>query len=638
MLRRVLASVLLVLVLAALPTAAPAATDCVRTVAGLDLQTVTIPQLQEALSSGRLTSSDLVDAYLARIDAYDGRLNAIRVIAAGAREQAARLDAERRAGHVRGPLHGIPVLLKDNYNTTDMPTTAGSIALEGVTPRHDATATAKLRDAGAIILGKTELSEFAGWVDLNMPPGYSSLGGQVVNANDFTYTPSGSSAGSGVAASMALATATLGTETSGSILSPSDANGDVGVKTTLGLASRYDILPLAPDFDVPGPLVRTVTDAAVMLGAIAGPDAHDPATAGAAAHLPPGGDYTAGLRADAVRGHTFTYAQDDRDNLSDEKGALFDAAVARLERMGAKVVPSHSLGSTKYGGLAEIAAVPNEFKASFNQYLADEMPSARVHSLSDVIAYNDQHPDKVKYGQNLLQASDATPGRPELFPPQAEPSRQSARAAIDGALAETGAEAVLTPGNADANIGAAAGYPTVIVPNGYTTQGVRPFGLGFMGQAFTEARLLGYAYAYEQATHARVAPTDLNARLAPASCPARTSASGPALAPPKAAAPARVLRPLRVTSAPRGRRILLTVRPVAGATVRVVVRHGRRAVARRTVHARHGVARLRIGPLKPGRYRVTVLDPGPPPRTAGLRLRQQRPRTVTRRRSRSVTT
>src|SRR3954467_6567935 len=336
MLRRSLASVLLVLLLAAVPTAAPAETDCVRTVAGLDLQSATIPQLEEALSSGRVTSVDLVDAYLARIAAYDGPLNAIRVLAAGAREQAARLDAERRAGHVRGPLHGIPVLLKDNYNTTDMPTTAGSIALEGVTPRHDATATAKLRDAGAIILGKTELSEFAGWVDLSMPPGYSSLGGQVVSANAFTYAPSGSSAGSGGAASMALATATLGTETSGSILSPSDANRAVGVKPPRGLASRYDILPLAPDFDVPGPIVRSVTDAAVMLGAIAGPDAHDPATAGAAPHLPPGGDYPAGLRADAVRGHTFTYAQDDRDNLSDEKGALFDAAVARLERMGAK--------------------------------------------------------------------------------------------------------------------------------------------------------------------------------------------------------------------------------------------------------------------------------------------------------------
>src|SRR3954468_7923467 len=292
--RRFLASVLLVGILAAIPSAAPAATDCTGTVAGVDLQAATIPQLQDAMAAGNLTSAQLVRASLARIAAYDGKPNAIRALAPDALAQARVLDAERAAGHVRGPLHGIPILLKDNYDTTDMPTTAGSIALEGVVPKDEATATRRLRDAGAIILGKTELSEFAGWVSLQNPPGYSSLGGQVVNANDFDFSPSGSSAGSGVAASMAFAAGTLGTETSGSILSPSDANGDVGVKTTLGLASRYDILPLAPDFDVPGPIVRSVTDAAIMLGAIAGPDPHDPATAGAPGDPPPGGGYTAG--------------------------------------------------------------------------------------------------------------------------------------------------------------------------------------------------------------------------------------------------------------------------------------------------------------------------------------------------------
>src|SRR3954447_4099671 len=224
--RRLLASTLLVLVLAAIPSRAPAATDCVRTLAGIDLQTAITPELQSALADGRITSVDLVNAYLVRIAAYDGKLNAIRTTAPNALAEARELDAERAAGHVRGPLHGIPILLKDNYDTTDMPTTAGSIALEGVVPKDEATATRKLRDAGAIILGKTELSEFAGWVSLRNPPGYSSLGGQVVNANDFGFSPPGSSAGSGVAASMAFATGTLGTETSGSILSPSGANGD----------------------------------------------------------------------------------------------------------------------------------------------------------------------------------------------------------------------------------------------------------------------------------------------------------------------------------------------------------------------------------------------------------------------------
>src|SRR3954462_13241757 len=178
--RRFLASVLLVGVLAAIPSAAPAATDCTRTVAGIDLQTATIPRLQDAMASGKLTSAQLVEAYLARIAAYNGKLDAIRALAPDALAQARALDAERAAGHVRGPLHGIPILLKDNYGTSDMPTTAGSIALEGTTPRDDSTVTAKLRDAGAVILGKANLSEFAGWVDLNMPPGYSSLGGQVV--------------------------------------------------------------------------------------------------------------------------------------------------------------------------------------------------------------------------------------------------------------------------------------------------------------------------------------------------------------------------------------------------------------------------------------------------------------------------
>src|SRR3954468_6518866 len=486
--------------------AAPASgADCARSVGGVDLQTATLPQLEDAMAAGRLTSVQLVAAYLARIAAYP-QLNAIRDLAPSARASAAALDAERAAGHRRGPPQGIPVLLKDNVGTADEPTTAGSIALEGVTPKHDAAVTQRLRDAGAVILGKANLSEFAGWVDLSMPPGYSSLGGQVVNAYTFG-DPSGSSAGSGVAASMALAGATIGTETSGSILSPTSINSDVGVKPTLGLVSTQGILPLAPDFDVPGPIVRTVTDAAVMLGALAG------------------GDYTASLRPGALKGVRLAYPAEDVD---DEHRALFDAGIAQLEKLGATVVATHSLSDTESYGLAEIAAVPNEFKASLNRYLAEEMPDARVHTLSDIVAYNQKHPDKVKYGQNLLQASDATPGREELFAPQAEPSRAGAQASIDGALAETGADAIITPGPAQANIGAAAGYPTVMVPLGYASG--EPFGLGFLGKAKTEAKLLAYAYDYEQASHARVVPNDVNAKLSAASCsePAGASAAAPA--------------------------------------------------------------------------------------------------------------
>src|SRR4051812_23506859 len=545
--RRLLAPLLCLPLLLAAPAGAA---DCARTLGGVDLQTATVPQLQQAMDAGRMTSAQLVDAYLARIAAYP-KLNAIRDLSASARSQAAALDAERAAGHVRGPLHGIPVLLKDNVGTADEPTTAGSIALEGVTPKHDAVIAQRLRAAGAVILGKANLSEFAGWVDLNMPPGYSSLGGQVVNAYTFG-DPSGSSAGSGVAASMAFAAATIGTETSGSILSPTSINSDVGVKPTLGLVSTQGILPLAPDFDVPGPIVRSVTDAALVLGAISG---HD---------------YTGALRVDALKGVRLAYPDGDVD---DEHAALFDAAIAQLEKLGATVVPARSLSPSENYGLAEIGAVPNEFKASLNQYLADEMPHARVHTLSDIVAFNQQHPDKVKYGQGLLQASDATPGRSELSAPQAESSRAGARASIDGALAETGADAIITPGPAQANIGAAAGYPTVMVPLGYASG--EPFGLGFLAGADTEAKLLGYAYAYEQASRARVVPNDLNPKLAASACTEPAGASG---------ARSKRLFPLRVRAARRrGHGLALSVTGSVARRVRIAVRRGKRVVVRRVV-------------------------------------------------------
>jgi amidase len=599
--------------------AAVPATACVRSIAGLDLQTATIAQAQRAMAAGRVTSAQLVDAYGARIAAYDAagpKLNSIRQLNPAAHAQAEALDAERKAGHVRGPLHGIPVLLKDNYGTADQPTTAGSIALDGVVPKDDSTVTRRLREAGAVILGKANLSEFAGWVDLNMPAGYSSLAGQVINAHDPEFTPSGSSAGSGVAASMAFSGASMGTETSGSILSPSDANGVVGVKTTLGLVSRFGILPLAPDFDVPGPMVRSVTDAALMLGAIAGPDGHDPATAGAASHLPPGGDYAAGLRTDALKGARLAYSQDAYDSLDDEHRALFDAGIERVKRLGAEVVAVESMRA-EYSGLAEIGAIPNEFKASLNRYLAEQMPDAPVHSLSEIIAFNDQHPDRVKYGQGLLQASDASPGREELFGPQAEPSRESARQTIDAALEEGQADAVLTPGNAHANVGAAAGYPTVIEPLGYTDGGKHPFGIGFLGPAYSEPALLGFAYAYEQDAHARVAPDTVNAAVGAVPC-----ADGIGNGSGNRGTKTRRSRPLRVVLHFHGHRQLrATVLHPNGHYVLISVRRGRKLLLQRYPKVRGGVARMRMQARRRGLYRVTAFDPGPPSRTARAKRR-----------------
>jgi amidase len=392
-----------------------------------------------------------------------------------------------------------------------MATTAGSIALEGAVPNRDATITKRLRDAGAIILGKANLSEFAGWVDLDAAPGWSSLGGQVHNAYNLSSSPSGSSAGSGVAASMALAAVTIGTETSGSILSPSDANSDVGVKTTLGLASRAGILPLSPGFDVPGPIVRNVTDAAAVLTAIAGPDPDDAATAQSQP-----GDYLGALHRGTLQGARLAYSQDAYDGLSAQRQALFDGALARLQALGATTVPVQSL-TAQYAGLAEIGVIPNEFKASLNQFLADYEPNALSHTLSEVVAFAQAHPDKYPYGISLLQGSDLTPGQAALYP-AAEAVHQSAKAVIEAALAEADADAILTPGNVHANIGAAAGYPTVIEPLGYTSNGRAPMGLGFMGRPYAEPTLLGYAYDYEQDAHARVPPTDVNPQLASSTC------------------------------------------------------------------------------------------------------------------------
>ena len=521
-----LVALALCLSLAGAPQTAPAMAveadpDCLAAVAGVDLQRATVLDLQAALDDGRLTSRSLVSAYLDRIEAFDRsgpELNAVREIHPNVVAQAARLDAERRAGKVRGPLHGIPVLLKDNVGTDDMPTTAGSIALEGSIPLRDAHVTAQLREAGAIILGKANLSEFANWVDLSMPSGYSSLGGQVINPYAFSDTPSGSSSGSGVAGTMAFAAATVGTETSGSILSPSEANSLVGVKPTVGLVSRAGIIPLAPSYDTAGPMVRTVTDAAAMLDAMAGADPRDPITSGSNGKIPAEG-YLAALDDTALEGVRLGI----ESVPSGERGAVIQAALDDLESQGAEIVQIENFDDAKSVGLAEIATIPNEFKESLNRYLAEETAAdLRVKTLGEIIEFNKAHPDKVKYGQKLLEASNLTLGMRDE--PTAIASRtaaiQASRAAIDATLLRYDLDAILSTGAGNANVGAAAGYPTVAVPAGYTNAGTRPVNLAFLGTAYAEPALLGYAYDYEQATHRRVPPTAANSDLFPIDCAA----------------------------------------------------------------------------------------------------------------------
>lgn len=488
---------------------APAGTtDCLVRLHGLDLQQATLADLQDALTTGRITSVQLVEAYLARIAAYDAvdgpgpRLNSVRAISPTALEHARTLDAERAAGNVRGPLHGIPILLKDNVGTNDQPTTAGSIALADNVPPEDATLTARLREAGMVILGKANLSEFANWVSLNMPNGYSSLGGQVVNA----YTggdPSGSSSGSGVAGSMALAAITIGTETSGSILSPSEANSLVGLKPTVGLVSRAGIIPLAANFDTPGPMGRNVEDLAFVLGAMAGRDPLDPATAAAPQHLPAADYFAARLRPDALQGVRLGY--DSQDGGSD----LFQAALADLANAGAELVPINRDGADSVS-VTELAFIFNEFKFGINDYLANQAgPGLPVGDLTGIILYNNDHPDQVKYGQDLLLASDAQSGDFATAQFAATPTILSARAMADRLFA--GVDAIIGDGTSYVSLGAAAGYPTIMVPMGYSgTNGNQPQGLSFFGPAWSEERLLAYAYAYEQATHHRRSPAEVS--------------------------------------------------------------------------------------------------------------------------------
>jgi amidase len=525
--RRPLA-VLLVVVATLLPGSGRAAdeADCLVEVGGLHLQTATIPEIQAALEEGRITSRQLVERYLDRIAFFDtsgATLNSVRELHPEVLEQADRLDAERAAGTVRGPLHGIPVLLKDNVGTNDMPTTAGSIALEGSVPVNDAFLTSQLRAAGAVILGKANLSEFANWMDLSMPSGYSSLGGQVINPYRFTDTPSGSSSGSGVATAMALTTAAVGTETSGSIISPSWANSVVGIKPTLGLISRAGVIPLAESFDTAGPMARTVTDAAVLLGAMTGVDERDAATAPSESHLPPGRDYTPVLQASGLIGARLGLDPDDRP--SGERGEVWDQAIEDLRAAGAEIVDIDGLDTTSLVGLAEIAAIPNEFKAGLNAYLASEAdPPTGVETLSDIIDYNEQHPDRVKYGQRLLIASDATPGNMTVGIPNREAARASARAAIDSTFIRYELDAVISPNSTYVNVGASAGYPTITVPAGYTSNGRLPINLSFLGRAWDEPELLRFGYAYEQASRRRVPPTAVNDELFPEGCSAPSAA------------------------------------------------------------------------------------------------------------------
>lgn len=490
------------------------------------LEEATIFDIQSAFNANLLTSQQLVQLYLNRIEAYDAydgaqpqnKINSILTLNPNALAVAEALDLERQQTGPRSLLHGVPILLKDNVDTFDLPTTAGSVALAGSIPPDDAFITQKLRDAGAVILGKTNLTEFANYLTTGMPAGYSSLGGYVFNPYDPiplpggdgrpNLSPGGSSAGSGAAIAANFAAVAIGTETSGSILSPANQNSLVGVKPTLGLASRDGIIPIAASQDTAGPLARTVTDAAILLGAITGVDPNDAATQSSAGKTYT--DYTPFLKTNALSGARIGVPKEFfwTTGVSTEQAAIAENALSVIRSLGAEVVE------------ADIATVPlpgssvlsYEFKRDLNLYLSSLGEDAPVQDLADVIAFNTANPEvALKYGQVLALASQARDLSPfsadtqQYLVDRAQDLLLAKEQGIDAYLETYDLDAIFFPGTRGANIAARAGYPSVILPAGYQENGA-PYGVTFSGDAYSEPDLLGFAYAFEQATLFRRSP------------------------------------------------------------------------------------------------------------------------------------
>lgn len=477
----------------------------------LRLEEATIAELAKGMAEGSLTAEALTLHYLERIATIDKqgpKLNAVLEVNPDALLIARALDRERQVSGPRGPLYGIPVLLKDNIDTGDKQhTSAGSLALATSYAPRDAFVAAQLRKAGAVILGKANMTEFANFMTEGMPSGYSSRGGQVLNPYlPGTMSPSGSSSGSAVAVAANLTAVAVGTETSGSILSPSVNNSIVGIKPTVGLVSRTGIIPIAMSQDTAGPMARTVTDAAILLGAMIGIDPTDPATAAATgrAHA----DYTPFLEAGGLQGARIGVVRYMESRLSDEEKRLFESALQTIRALGAEVVDPAEIPPAR-DGYWESNVLVYEFKSALNAYLATLGPGAPVRSLREIIAFNDLHPEAtLKYGQILLTRAEATSGtlsEPEYLLDRLKDLRLAAAEGIDAVLARERLDALLCPGSHGCWLGARAGYPSVAVPAGYRSGG-EPFGVTFAGSAWTEPALIRFAYAFEQATRLRVPP------------------------------------------------------------------------------------------------------------------------------------
>jgi amidase len=494
--------------------------------APMNLTEATVAGLQTAMAAGKTTSQAIVRAYLARIRALDSngpRINSIIELNPDALNIARALDIERKEGKIRGPLHGIPVLIKDNIATADkMQTTAGSLALVGAKPPRDAFIVTRLREAGAVILGKTNLSEWANFRSTRSTSGWSSRGGLTKNPYALDRNTSGSSAGSGAAMAASLATLTVGTETDGSIVSPANSNGIVGFKPTVGLVSRDGIIPISATQDTAGPMTATVADAAALLTVLAATDARDGATKDANGKRI---DYTAHLKRDGLKGKRIGVVKSQFGGRNDMASAVVEQALTVLKEQGATLVDLPELPNANRYGATEYEVLLFEFKDGMAKYLKEFAPTSPLKSLADIVAFNEKHRDKVMpyFSQEHMTRANAKGDltTKEYLDALANNLKFSREEGIDKALKENKLDALVAPTGSPAWItdyirgdnsgggfsspAAVAGYPHITVPAGFV-QGL-PCGISFVGTAWSEPVLIEIAFAYEQASRKRRAPT-----------------------------------------------------------------------------------------------------------------------------------
>jgi len=482
---------------------------------------------QAAMTDGRVTSEQLVRAYLERIERIDRagpKLNAVLAINNRALADAHRLDAERRAGKLRGPLHGVAILLKDNIESQDgLATTAGSLALAANITGREAPIVKRLTDAGAVVLGKANLSQWANFRSTRSISGWSSVGGLVRNPYSLDRTACGSSAGSGAAVAAGLAAFAIGTETDGSVICPSAMNGIVGLKPTVGLVSRTHIIPISPEQDTAGPMTRTVADAAALLGVIAGSDPADAATREADIRKV---DYLRGLDRAALKGARIGVWAPNRGR-SPGVDSVFEAAVKALEAEGAVLIEVKTDG----GILGQISTLEGdclrtEFKAALNAYLATTPPAVTTRTLEALIAFNKAEPRETPlFDQEIFEQAQTKPSMTDAaYLEKRKQARSLARGLLDKMLNDNKLDAIVSPSNGPASmvdpvnggvsfgspttLPAVSGYPHLTVPAGAVSD--LPLGLSFIGPAWSEARLLNLGYAFEQATRARREPEFLH--------------------------------------------------------------------------------------------------------------------------------